>query len=279
MNTLLKKLLFMGLVIAFFASCKKDESRDYFQGGTAPVLAATLTDSIPLAFANASQDAISFSWTNPNYKFASGISSQDVSYLLEIDTMGANFTNPKRIAITVSKDLSFTITQSALNSYLLNQLLLDTGMSHTIQARITANITGVSATAVASNVLSYKVTPYAIPPAVAPPSSGTLYITGSATAKGWMSGGDAPVSSQQFTKISTTLYQISIPLIGGQSYTFVPVYGDWSNKYSIATKNDPNEINGGDFQVGGNDILAPSLSATYLIVVNFQTGKFSVTQQ
>ena len=131
----------------------------------------------------------------------------------------------------------------------------------------------------AVNVLKLTAQPYAIPPKVTPPASGKLYITGSATPGNWMGGGDPELTSQKFNRLSATLYELpSIHLTGGQSYTFVPVYGDWNNKYSIKTKNDPNEIYGGDFQVQGEDILAPPTTGNYKIVVDFQRGKFTVTQ-
>jgi len=276
MKKILKKLFFISLGTAVFASCKKDASVEYFNGGTKPVLSADATTVIPLAFASASQNAVTFSWTNPEYQFASGISSQDVSYLLEIDTLGANFTNPNRQSITISKDLGLTITQATLNGYLLNQLVLAPAVAHTIQVRITATMAGVAQTALMSNTLQFTVTPYTIPPKITPPASGELYITGSALASGWT---NAPPPPQKFTKLSNTLYEIIVALSGGNSYTFLPTYGSWNDKYSIAVKNDPNEVNGGDFQWQGNDILAPATSGNYKIDVDFQRGKFTVTKQ
>jgi starch-binding outer membrane protein SusE/F len=151
-----------------------------------------------------------------------------------------------------------------------------------MQVRVTASISvngGGAAGKLASNVISFTATPFSPPPKVVPPASGTLYITGSATAGDWMGAGDPELVSQKFTQVSATLYEITIKLTGGASYTFVPVYGNWDNKYSIKVKNDPNEIYGGDFQVGGEDILAPPATADYKITVNFQLGKFSVVKQ
>jgi len=276
MRNIFKVLLLLIASAGAFLSCTKKENKIYYEGGTPPVLSANKS-SIILSFATKDNEAIKLMWTNPDYKFTTGLSSQDVSYLVEIDTTGANFTNPNRQTVSVSKDLSISFTQGQFNDYLLNQLQLTPGVSHNIEIRVTASL-AAKATAIVSNVLKFTVTPYAIPPKVTPPASGKLYITGSATAKGWMAGGDAEVLSQKFTQISSTLYEITVALIGGQSYTFVPIYGDWNNKYSIATKNDPNLVNGGDFQVGGNDILAPAASGTYKIQVDFQRGKFTVTK-
>jgi starch-binding outer membrane protein SusE/F len=278
MKNILKYLVSALFVIIVFASCKKDEHKVYFEGGTAPTLSGTATGTIPLAFASKDQRAIKLSWTNPDYQFTTGISSHDVSYQIEIDTTGSNFTNKDRKIISLSSDLSIDITQNDFNDYLLNQLQLKPAMPHNMEIRLKSSLDNGSSP-LYSNILRYTVTPYAIPPKVTPPASGKLYITGSATAGNWMSGGDPELVSQKFTQISSTLYEITVALIGGQSYTFVPVYGDWNNKYSIAVKNDPNEVNGGDFQVGGQDILAPAASGTYKITVDFQRGKFSVVKQ
>jgi len=278
------KFVFLSLLLtALVWSCSKDENKIYYEGGTAPVLTANTT-AIALSFANAANDAVTFAWTNPNYQFTTGISSQNVSYVLEIDTTGANFTNPNKKEVALSTDLSFSIPDSTFNDYLLSTMALVPAKSHNLDVRIISTLTN-SSVPLYSNVLKYSVTPYAIPPKVVPPGTapnyldGKLYITGDATAKGWMGGGDAEVLSQKFTQKSTTVYEIIVPLIGGKSYTFVPIYGDWTNKYSIATKNDPAEVNGGTFQLGGNDILAPAASGTYKITVDFQRGIFTVVLQ
>jgi len=275
MRTFLKFSLLMLAVSFLMYSCEKEENKLYYTGGTAPALSTTAaTDTV--SYVNADKTVLTLSWTNPDYMFTTGISSLDVNYNIEIDTVGSNFTNPAKKVITVSKDLSYSFKSSELNDIMLNQLTLGAGMMHNLEFRVISYLTG-NAAKLTSNSIQYSATAYAIPPKVTPPVSGELYITGSATPKGWMNGGDAPVTNQKFTQVSPTLYEITVALVDG-SYTFVPIYGDWGTKYSIKTKNDPNEVNGGDFQLGGEDILAPS-PGTYKIVVNFQTGKFTVTKQ
>jgi len=112
MKKLIQQLFFISSALVVLASCKKDQATDTFQGGTAPALSASVSGSIPLSYANAANEAIKLSWSNPAYQFTSGPNSQDVGYLLEIDTTGANFTNPNRQQVTVSKDLSLSITQA-----------------------------------------------------------------------------------------------------------------------------------------------------------------------
>jgi hypothetical protein len=272
-NKLLLIVSFSFLLLVLGA-CKKEENKVYYEGGTNPVLTASPTGSIPLSFANKDKEAVKLSWTNPNYQFTTGLSSHDVVYQLEIDTTGANFTNPKRKILTISKELSLTITQNDLNDYLLNQLQLTVAAPHNIEMRIRSTIG--SAVPLFSNVVKFTVTPYAIPPKVTPPASGRLFLVGSATPGGWSN--PVPVPSQEFTKISPTLFQITIPLTGGGSYLFLPVNGDWSVKYGALGANNTNNVNGDDFRQGGGDMLAPPASGNYKIEVDFQRGKFQVTK-
>lgn len=277
MKTRFFKFLLIGAAFCLFDACTKDEARDTFVGSTAPALTASVSSTIPLAYTTADQEAVKLSWTNPNYQFASGVSSQDVSYLVEIDTAGANFTNPARQTVSVSKELFVSFTQGQFNDYLLNQLQLKSGMPHSLEIRVTASL-AAAATKVVSNVLKFTATPYAIPPKVPLPSSGDLFLVGSATAGGW--NNPVPVPSQKFTKISATVYEITISLTGGQEYLFLPVNGDWSHKYAVKDKTVAGLADGGDFGYDKNDNFpGPGASGTYKISVDFQRGKFSVTKQ
>lgn len=269
------------LVVSLFAlwSCEKAENKIYFEGGTAPVLSSTVSGNIPLSFANEKNEVLTLRWTNPDFNFTTGGSSQSVSYILEIDTTGANFTNPKKKTLAISGNLSKSFTHAELNDYLLNQLELLPERPHNIEMRVKATIAGASQTELTSNVIKYTVVPYKIPPKVDPPTSGNLYITGGATPAGWMADNDAPVNAQKFTKISDTKYELaSINLKGGQPFLFVPVYGNWSDKYGYTGDKEKNNVDGDEFKRGGNDFKAPDVAGNYKIVVDFQTGKYTVTK-
>ena len=111
---------------------------------------------------------------------------------------------------------------------------------------------------------------------MAPPASNQLFLVGSATNGGW--NNPVPVPSQQFTQISSTLYEITVPLIGGGSYLFLPVNGDWSAKYGGLGSNNTNNPNGDDFKPQGGDLIAPAAGGNYKIQVDFQRGKFTLTK-
>jgi len=273
MKHIFKTLLVLVTGAALFYSCKKDENQVLFQGGTEPVLTAS-SNSITLGFATQSDRAVLLNWTNPDYSFNTGLSSQDVTYTLEIDTVGANFTNPKKQQVTIANNLSLDLTQGVLNDYLLNQLELKPAMQHQIEMRLISSIGGTEATKLISNKLAYTVTPYAIPPKVTPPASNELYMVGNASPGGWTN----PVpSAQKFTRVSETLYELTVDITPGGSYLFLPVNGSWT-KYGFIGSNNTNNVNGDDFKAEGGDMIAPSTSGSHKIVVDFQRGKWTITK-
>lgn len=267
-NTVKFFLLFLAVG---FAACKKNISEVTYNGGTAPVLTASSTSPMVLDIANKSNNALTLSWTNPNYSFSTGPSSQDVSYTLQFDTTGSNFTNPKMFEMSIAKDLSTTLTVSSLNSVLLSMGLAE-NVPHNMEIRVKSTLVNKSVP-LYSNVVKLTVTPYLD---VKYPVPAKLYITGSATPASWMGGGDPELVSQKFTKISSTQFQITIPLSANNSYLFVPVYGDWGSKYGGTGSNNTNNVNGDDFKPDGGDLKAPGTSKTYTITVDFKTGKFTV---
>jgi hypothetical protein len=272
---LISKLLLFALLLFAIGSCKKDENKIYYEEGTAPALTASKTGSIPLSFATKDEEAVKLKWTNPDYKLTTGISSQNVNYLIEIDTIGSNFTNPNRQSVSVSQELERSFTVSQLNDYLLNQLVLVPGMSHNIEMRVKSTL-GSSSVPLFSNVLQFDVTPYAIPPKVEPPTNGTLWVTGDAAPSGW----DNPLLppedvSQQFTKISTTVYELTLNMPGGGNYKLIQEQGVWGTQYHMLAGGT---WEGGDFEKRDADpgFPGPPAAGNYKIQVDFQRGKFTV---
>ncbi len=276
MKKILKQLFFLSLLVAVLASCKKDEHKVYFEGGTDPVLQSSITSTtLPLSFLNKDKEALKLNWTNPGYNFNTGTSSQDVSYQIEIDTAGANFSNPKRQTVAVSKELSKTFIVSEFNGYLLNQLQLDTSVPHNIEIRVKSFLTNQSAV-LYSNVLKYSVVPYPIPPVVAPPTTGKLYIVGDATVGQW--NNPVPAPAQEFTKKDALHFEITLALTGGKEYLFLPLNGDWGHKFACKKKADQSP-SGGDFGFDyGDNFPGPAASGNYKIEVDFQRGKYTVTK-
>jgi hypothetical protein len=150
------------------------------------------------------------------------------------------------------------------------------GMAHNIEVRVTSSLVNSNVPLV-SNVLRFTATPYVIPPKVTPPTTGKLYLVGNATPGGWAN--PVPVPSQEFTKLSTTLYQLTVNLVGGGSMLFLPLNGDWGVKFGAIGGNNSNNENGDDFRQGGGDLKAPAAAGSYKITVDFQAGTFTVVKQ
>lgn len=274
MKQLLKLIIPSLLLFTMALSCKKDEHQVVYEGGTNPVLTATSTTPMVLLIGNRNNFAIRFNWTNPEYRFNTGISSQDVTYTLQIDTTGSNFTNPKKYEKVISKDLSVSFTVGELNSALLAMDLLE-NIPHNVEFRIKSSLANGSVP-LYSNVLKIIITPYLD---VLYPVPAKLYITGAATPGNWMGGGDPELVSQRFTQISSTEFQIaSLPINPNAGFLFVPVYGNWSNKYGYPGAGLTNNVYGDDFIPGGNDFKSPPLAGNYKINVNFKTGKYTFTK-
>lgn len=274
MKNFIKIFFSMLLVAATFASCEKDENKIYYEGGLDPVLTANRSNVIPLSFPTADDEAITLKWTNPDYMFTTGVSSQSVNYLVEFDTVGAQFTNPNRQSVAISQALERQFTQAQLNDYLLNQLQLVPGIPHQIEIRVRASL-GNGSVPLYSNVLQYTVTPYAIPPKVDPPAAGDLWMTGDAAPSGWANPLGAPhVNDQKFTQISPTLYELVIDLPGSGGYKLIQENGVWSSQYHMLAGGT---WEGGDFEKLDSDpqFPGPPSAGTYKITVDFQRGKFN----
>jgi hypothetical protein len=279
-----KLILLAGTGLVLLASCNKNNSPVYFNGGTAPTLTATASDSISLPLSDTTATAVTFSWTNPNYQFSDGLSSLNVSYYLEMDTVGGNFSSPALAQIGINSQMSATFTVAQLNSVLSNQMNLQPSVAHNIQVRIESFLVPLtSGTAntgtLYSNSLNFTATPYILPPAVPPPPNDSLYIVGSAVAAdNWANPMPAGlVPGETFTEVSPTLYKITLALVGGQEYKLIANNnGSWTYQWSVANKDT--EPNGGPFVFNGANCIAPASSGTYTITVNFQTGYFTVTQ-
>ena len=277
MKNILILLLGVPFMTATILSCKKDEHKIYFEGGTAPIFTASSTSVMVLDSVLKNSQAIRFDWTNPDYHFNTGISSQNVTYILQVDTTGANFTSPGLQEISIANDLGVTYTVKAFNAILTKLNLLE-NIPHNVEFRIKAGLVN-NTVPLYSNVIKIKITPY-LDVAVPIPPTGELYITGDGVASDWTNN---PPASQKFTKVSKTEYNITIALIAGKNFIFLSTLNQWQPQYgrTTATTNP----SGGDMgynmglpgQTDPPSITTPG-TGTYKINVNFKTGKFAVTQ-
>lgn len=268
--TYISKILSVFMVSIVLLSCESDIDKVFFEGGSAPVLTASSTSDVVLLKDEADFRSLQFQWTNPQYSFSNGVNTQDVVYTFEIDTVGSDFSNPKIATLSFSNDLFTEFTVQNLNTTLA-ALELEDEVPHNFEFRVKAAL-GNDIAPLYSNTVAITITTYLD---VVYPVPDKLFITGAATPGDWMGGGDPELSSQEFTKINAYTFELgSLDINGNSPFLFVPVYGNWDNKYGFtgdATQNNPD---GDSFEPEGSDFISPAASGTYKITVNFKTGRY-----
>lgn len=277
---------FLSIILAavlVLSACTKDENKVYLEEGTTPVLTSSSTATMVLDKNQADNFALRFSWTNPNYKFTTGISSHDVSYALQFDTLGANFTSPGKQERVVANDLSVDLTVKDLNGFLSRMELKD-GVQYSVQVRVKASLLNNSAP-LYSNVINIKITPY-LDFAVEPPGTaannyndGSLWVTGNCfPSPDWANPLPSPYDvNLKFTKVDKLHYELVADFDNTGGYKLIQTPGVWSTQYHAMVANTPLE---GDFEKRDADPqFASPGTGRYKIAVNFQTGKYKLTPQ
>ena len=221
-------------------------------------LTPSSTSPIVLDVSNATSNAISFTWN------ASGYGNNTISYALQLDTAGDNFAHPQ--VLKYDQKLTSSILVNDLNSMAI-AAGVSGGSTKNVEFRIVSYLgSGYTTPLVNSSVVTISITTFTpIPP--------TLYIVGDATPGGW--NNPVPLPSQQFTRLDAVSYGIVVNLTAGKSYLLLPVNGDWTHKYGGASATGGALL--ADGAVPGSNTPAPSTSGMYQIVVNFQTGTYTVT--
>lgn len=283
MRHISKLLVLSSVLTVLFASCKKDENKVMYEGGTAPVLTASSTAAMVLDPANKENTAITFSWTNPDYKFSTGLSSQNVTYTLQIDLQGANFKSASIQEMAITNDLSVSLKVKELNTF-LSKMELTPNAPHDMEMRIKASLTGGSVP-LYSNVIKIRITPY-LDFAVEPPGTfannyedGQLWIVGDcAPGPNWSNPLPAPYNeSLKFTKVTKLKYELVVDFDATGGYKLIQEPGVWSSQYHAMVANAPLS---GDFEKRDADpqFASPGVGK-YKVEINFQTGKYKLTPQ
>ena len=222
-------------------------------------LVPSSSNTLVLLVTNATNTAVSFTWNSSPYG-----DNNIINYALQFDTVGGNFTKPQ--IIKYGSALTSDISVNDLNSAAIAAGVLG-GSTKNVEFRIVSYLGTTYATPlVYSDAVNISITTFTpIPP--------TLYIVGDATPGGW--NNPVPLPSQQFTRIDAVSYGIVVNLTAGKSYLLLPVNGDWTHKYGGASATGGALL--ADNAVPGSNTPAPATSGNYQIVVNFQTGTYTVT--
>ncbi|MFZ1529380.1 MAG: SusE domain-containing protein [Ferruginibacter sp.] len=285
MKKIIQSFAFIAAVALVLSSCKKDENQVIFQGGTAPVLSASNAGPFVLLKDRKEDPATTLAWTNPNYMFNTGVSSQNVTYILQADSAGKNFSSPKLQEQSIQNDLEFSMKVKDLNSF-FSKMELRAGVQHTIEMRIKASLSS-GAGVLYSNTLTIVGTPY-LDFAVEPPGTaannyndGNLWVIGDCFGTpNWTNPLPAPQDvNNKFTKIDLLHYELTINITSGGGYKMIQEQGVWGTQYH-ALDGSAGAAMEGSFEKRDADPQFPSPGAgRYKIEVNFQTGKYKLTRQ
>lgn len=268
----IKKLsaLFAGLALVVL-SCRKLDAPQTFANGSAATLTASSATVAPPA-TDSNNVALTLTWSDP--KFATD--SANVKHIIQIDSAGKGFANPLTRTVNGNQK-SATFIAKELNNWLLSR-------GYAFNVPVDVDVRLISSYAnnndrQISNTVRIKMTPYKVPPKIPLPASLKLFIVGGATDGGW--NNPVPTPSQELARISETQWGGIFNLTPG-SYLLLPVNGDWNDKYGANGGNNSNNPLGDNFARGGGDMASPTTAGLYKIIVDFQTGRFTVepfTQQ
>ncbi|MEX1203137.1 MAG: SusE domain-containing protein [Ferruginibacter sp.] len=102
-----------------------------------------------------------------------------------------------------------------------------------------------------------------------------LYITGDATVGGWVNN---PPPAQRFTRMNSSVYELTIAFVPGKAYKFLSSSGNWQPQFG--GNNAAGGPLGANYGSGGDPdaIPTPASAGNYKIVVNFLTERYSVTR-
>lgn len=103
-----------------------------------------------------------------------------------------------------------------------------------------------------------------------------LYMVGDATPGEW--NNPVPVPSQKFTRLTSTQFELTLPLTGGKKYLFLPENGSWGKKFGDDGSASNTKL-AGTFKPEGGDFIAPDASGTYKITVDFINNSYKLVKQ
>ncbi len=264
---IITKIWFLAFAVIGFAACEKLEDLPLYGPGTASVLSSSAAIVAPLP-ADSNKNILTLNWTDPAY--ATDTSNQ--KYILEIDSTGRNFSKAYRKEFLGKRTVTFTAKE-------LNNIMLSWGFEYNkaydLDMRVISSYANNNER-LNSNVVKLNAKTYKVPPKIALPTTGKLYIVGDATNGGWTN--PVPTPTQELTRIDETTFGGIFNMTAGKEYLILPLNGNWDNKFALANKGIPGISGGGDFGFNLSDNFpAPAASGLYKVILDFQSGKFTVT--
>jgi hypothetical protein len=140
------------------------------------------------------------------------------------------------------------------------------------------NFPGPAADGMYKIVLDFQLGKFTVTPYTENNLPSALFMVGDATPGGW--NNPVPAPAQQFTRLNSAEFELTLDLTGGKQYLLLPVNGSWDTKYSVQDNTLSGLADGGSFGYNlPQNFPGPTTDGTYKINVNFATSKFTVVKQ
>ncbi|MDO6595437.1 SusE domain-containing protein [Oceanihabitans sp. 2_MG-2023] len=245
MKNIIYKSILSLFITTLFVSCDDNELTELNSNGIPEI---SLSDNtVILTEANADQDALTITWTEPDY----GFDAAPEAYKILIDTVDGDFTSPQ--SATASMSLK-TFTAQQLNT-LLTDLELPPNEESQVQIKVEVVLSSINS--IFSEAVNLTVTPY---PALSDISS-PWGIVGSATPNSW-DGPDVPFYKTE----NDNVFAAYVYLLDGEIK--FRENNDWAVNYGDTGVD-------GTLEGGGDNIAVTA--GTYYITMNLNTLTYTMT--
>ncbi|MBC7936739.1 MAG: SusE domain-containing protein [Rhizobacter sp.] len=270
----MKKIFNICLVaLLALASCDKVDDLPSYGEGTASVLTASAISVAPVP-ADSSNTVLRLNWTYSGHS----TDSSNIKYTIEIDSVTKNFSNPFRRVVMGA--LTDTFTAKQLNSY-----LLDRGFAFNVPVSMEARLISSYANnneRIISNTLAISMTPYKVPPRVGLPAGSRLWANGAALPWSWT--GAPPVESE-FSRMNNETWGGIFDFSANNQFLVLSQNGGtdpYDKKYAVPSNQVPGISTSGSFGfyppgTGGDNFVAPGSGGWYKMIMDFQTGTFTIS--
>ena len=238
------KILLLSFIIIGITSCEENENFEILapQGGIA-VNSPIDGSSIALIDTNEDNPALTVSWT------ATNLEGTGVTYTVEVALLGTEFASPVVIGTTEATSISLTVSE-------LNTLALDVlGIEGDTEAGIDIRVSSGSEF---SQTISVLLTPYKV-------EFTEFYLVGSLT--GW-----DPATSLPMENIGFNEFLITIDLVDGDEFKFLPTNLGWDGDWG----EDPD--NAGMLIEDGEQNISGYAAGKYEVYINLNDFTYTLTE-
>ncbi|WP_232730375.1 SusE domain-containing protein [Lacinutrix sp. Bg11-31] len=245
MKNIIYKSILSLFITTLFVSCDDTEITEINSNGVPEI---TLSENtVVLTEANSGLDALTVTWTDPDY----GFNAAPISYKVLIDTIDGDFSSPQSATANIPFQKVFTAQQ-------LNALLITLELAPNEEAQVKLKIEVVlsSVNSIYSEAVDLTVTPY---PALSDIST-TWGIVGDATPNGW-GGLDVPFYKTDIDNV----FAAYVHLIDGEIK--FRENNDWTVNYGDTGVD-------GTLEGGGDNIVVTA--GTYYITMNLNNLTYTL---